>query len=433
MFAVECFTTVSLKMATFRINVQPHHLKSDGTYNIKIRVIHNRKVRYMSTQYFESKSEFDKKMKFKSGDLRLKYEGVEKKYRDSFGKIANRAEYMGVDEVVDFVKRDMENEGVFSLDVIEYGKKVAETKSVGSRANYKIALNSLLRFNNGRSLDISEITTKLLTDWAAWLQNDNGGKPVKGRAISLYLGYLRAIHNEAKREYNDEDLGIINIKGSPFSRFKMPAMPVTRKRALSVEQIQLIAAYQPTGVRDELAKDVFLLSFMLVGMNSADLYACDILKGDRIVYFRQKTSTRRSDRAEMQVAIPAVATALVEKYRDSERLHVFDFYKRYADKGTFNAALNKGLKQIAKSINAALNPKQEKLQIEDLEFYAARHSWATIARNDCKIDQYTVHTALNHVDDKMRVTDIYIAKDWGPVNEANKSVMEYVFGNQKKK
>lgn len=418
MFAVECFTTVSLKMATFRINVQKHHLKSDGTYNIKIRVIHNRKVRYMPTQYFESKSEFDKKMQFKSGNLRLKYENLEKKYRDSFEKIAERAEYMGVDEVVDFVKRDMENEGVFSLDMIEYGKKIAETKSAGSRANYLAALNSLIRFNEERPLDIASVTTRLLENWSAWLQTDNGGKPVHGRGVSLYLGCLRAIHNEAKREFNDEDLGVINIKGSPFSRFKMPAMPITRKRALTVEQIRLIAAYQSTGVRDELAKDVFLLSFMLIGMNSADLYACDILKGNRIVYFRQKTASRRNDRAEMQVVIPAEAEFIVKKYSDPDKLRVFDFYKRYADKGTFNAALNKGLKRIGAVLG-----------IDDLEFYAARHSWATIARNDCKLDQYTVHAALNHVDEKMRVTDIYIAKDWSLINAANVAVQGYVFKN----
>lgn len=351
----------------------------------------------------------------------MKYEGIAKKYRDSFDKIAHRAEFMGVDEVVDFVKRDLANEEVFSLDIIEYGKKVSETKSIGSRANYITALNSLSRFNEGRPIDISVVTTRFLESWTGWLQNDNGGKPVQGRGVSLYLGCMRAIHNEAKREYNDEDLGVINIKGSPFSRFKMPAMPVTRKRALSVEQLRQIAAYQPAGIRDELAKDVFLLSFMLVGMNSADLYACNKVAGGRIVYFRQKTATRRSDRAEMQVVIPMVATALVEKYRDADKLRVFDFYKRYADKGTFNAALNKGLKQIGSALN-----------IDDLEFYAARHSWATIARNDCMIDQYTVHTALNHVDDKMRVTDIYIAKDWGPVNDANLIVQTYVFGDQSK-
>lgn len=404
-------------MATFRINVQHHHLKSDGTYNIKIRVIHNRKVRYISTQYFESKSEFNKKLEFRSGDLRLKYEGVEKKYRDSFAKIADHAASMTVDEVVEFVKRDVANGGTFALDIIEYGRKVAERKGAGSRANYRIALNSLQRFVKGRPLDISEVTTHLLREWAEWLQRDNGGKPVKGRGVSLYLGYLRAVHNEAKREFNDEDLGVIHIKGSPFSRFRMPAAVPTRKRALSAEQIRLIAEYQPTGGRDELAKDVFLLSFLLIGMNSADLYACNNIVGNRIVYFRQKTTTCRSDRAEMQVEIPAEALPLLEKYGDPEGRRVFGFYKRYTDRGTFNAALNKGLKRIG----AALG-------IDDLEFYAARHSWATIARNDCRIDQYTVHAALNHVDDRMRVTDIYIAKDWGPINEANAAVVKYVFG-----
>lgn len=405
-------------MATFRVNVQPHHIKTDGTYNIKIRVIHNRKVRYISTQYFESKSEFNKHLAFKSGELRLKYANVEQQYRDSFAKIAGRAEQMSVDEVVDFVKRDLKTESDFRLDVIEYGRKVAERKSSGSRSNYQIAMNSLHRFVGGRSLDISEITTRFLENWANWLQSDNGGKPVKGRGVSLYLGYLRAIHNEAKREFNDEDLGLIRVKGSPFSRFQMPVQPATRKRALSVDQLRSIAAYQPTGSRDALAREVFLLSFMLIGINSADLYACDTRIGDRLVYYRQKTATRRIDRAEMQVVIPPAAIPIVNQYSDPTQQRVFNFYQRYADKRTFNAALNKGLKQIG----AALG-------IDDLEFYAARHSWATIARNDCRIDQYTVHAALNHVDDKMRITDIYIAKDWGPINEANTRVQSYVFGS----
>lgn len=416
MFAVECFTNVSQDMATFRVNVQPHHLKTDGTYNIKIRVIHNRKVRYISTQYFEPKVEFNKHLKFKSGELRLKYAQVEQQYRDSFAKIADRAAQMSVTEVVDFVTHDLEHADGFLLNIIEYGQTIATRKSSGARTNYLAALHSLERFNCGKRLDIADITTRYLENWAHWLQTDNSGKPVKGRGVSLYLGCLRSIHNEAKREYNDEDLGIINIKGSPFSRFKMPAMPVTRKRALSVEQIRAIATYSPTGRRDELARDVFLLSFMLIGMNSADLYACDTLIDDRIVYFRQKTATRRADRAEMQVIIPELTRPLVEKYADATRERIFDFYKKYSDKGTFNSALNKGLKQIG----AALG-------IDDLEFYAARHSWATIARNDCRIDQYTVHAALNHVDDKMRVTDVYIAHDWGPINEANAAVLDYVF------
>lgn len=68
------------------------------------------------------------------------------------------------------------------------------------------------------------------------------------------------------------------------------------------------------------------------------------------------------------------------------------------------------------------------LKIDDLEFYAARHSWATIALNKVGIDKYTVHAALNHIDESMKVTDIYIERDFVNENIANAKVVKYVFG-----
>ena len=76
---------------------------------------------------------------------------------------------------------------------------------------------------------------------------------------------------------------------------------------------------------------------------------------------------------------------------------------------TSNRAINLGLKQIGKI-----------LKIDDLEYYAARHSWATLAVNKVGIDKYTVHAALNHIDEAMKVTDIYIERDFKIENEANR-------------
>jgi hypothetical protein len=39
-----------------------------------------------------------------------------------------------------------------------------------------------------------------------------------------------------------------------------------------------------------------------------------------------------------------------------------------------------------------------------------------------------VHEGLNHVDNATKITDIYIKKDFARINEANKKVIEYVFG-----
>lgn len=60
--------------------------------------------------------------------------------------------------------------------------------------------------------------------------------------------------------------------------------------------------------------------------------------------------------------------------------------------------------------------------------YKARHSWATIALNKAGIDKYIVHAALNHIDDSMKVTDIYIERDFVNENKANAKVVKYVFG-----
>ena len=119
------------------------------------------------------------------------------------------------------------------------------------------------------------------------------------------------------------------------------------------------------------------------------------------------------DKAEISVKIEPEIQALVDKYRDPSGERVFKFYKMYSSMDTLSAAINKGLKKIGNLLG-----------IDDLEFYAARHSWATIAANDAGVDKYTVHTALNHVDDSMRVTDIYIRKSWDPIDKANRQVLD---------
>ena len=154
-----------------------------------------------------------------------------------------------------------------------------------------------------------------------------------------------------------------------------------------------------------------------MGINSADLYNATELIGNRLVYNRTKTKDRRSDMAKMEVIIPDMVLPIIEKYRDTTGKRLFRFYQDYRDSRAFNKAINKGLKEIG-----------ELLDIEDFEYYAARHSWATIALNRCKIDKYTVHAALNHVDASMRVTDIYIERDFVNENKANAKVVKYVFG-----
>ena len=69
--------------------------------------------------------------------------------------------------------------------------------------------------------------------------------------------------------------------------------------------------------------------------------------------------------------------------------------------------------------------KVEKIP-RDLDFYTARHTMATIAANDCLIDEYTVDRMLNH--SSQMIAKRYIKDNFRPINVANRKLLDFVFG-----
>lgn len=387
-------------MATFKAEVQ--NKRADGTYNIRIRVTHNRVVRRISTNLFAVGDDLTKSLKIKNIKLLNQCDDLIGKCRNICNDLGYSINNLTTDELAEEIKNRLKGGERFRLDFINYMRGKAATMSTKTGKNYITTANALSRFLGGKSLDIGDITNTFLKKFEDYIEGV--------RAKSMYLGCVRAIHNKAKIEFNDEDRGIIRIPQSPFNKFKLKPEPQTRKRALSVSQIQKIIGLPYTGeIRRDLAKDCFILSFALVGINSIDLYTAEKLDKGILKYYRQKTTTRRADKAEIHIKIEDCILQLMEKYKDDKK--VFRFYRRYSTPDTFNAAINKGLKIIGNEIDEA-----------DLEYYAARHSWATIARSAAvNIDKATVSEALNHVSNT--VTDIYIDRDWSVIWNANTKVL----------
>lgn len=59
--------------------------------------------------------------------------------------------------------------------------------------------------------------------------------------------------------------------------------------------------------------------------------------------------------------------------------------------------------------------------------YTGFSSWATIARNKCKISKSDIDECLNHVNKDDEMADVYIDKDWGMIDESNRKVLDHVF------
>ena len=146
------------------------------------------------------------------------------------------------------------------------------------------------------------------------------GQTKKNNAIKLYMTVLKAVFNQAKYEYNDDEAGLIRIPLSPFNRYTMPENIQTASRVLTVEQIQEIIdlPYFRNGspyYQLNMAKDVFLLSFALMGINSADMYDLIGFEDGIISYERKKTKGRRKDNAFIQVKVEPEIASLFDRYK----------------------------------------------------------------------------------------------------------------------
>lgn len=421
-------------MLTIREEIKKGEIKSDGTYNVKVRFTLDRKFKRLSTNFFVTSKDLTKSLKLKEGTtVKREVDKLIHTYQEKCAKLQLEVNYYTLDDILEYLKA--ERTRTQSIDFIQFCKEWLETTGIKGKKNYQSALNSFISYLGKEHLKTDEVTSQLLNGFKAHLnlrrekqviQLQKQGKRIpSNRTVSLYLGSIRHLFNEAKKKYNDYDKNVILIPHSPFEHVEVPKQEATRKRALSAETINQILKlpYIRNANGKEricpfnLAKDCFILSFCLMGMNSVDLHSCDEIEDNAITYYRSKTTGRRLDKAKMKVNILAVLSSLMEKYKDHTGRRVFRFYQMYNTANNFNRAINLGLKQIGKM-----------LQVDDLEFYAARHSWATIALNKVGIDKYTVHAALNHVDETMRITDIYIERDFVNENRANAKVVKYVFG-----
>lgn len=388
-------------MLTIRAKIKKQEQKLDGTYNVKLRFTLDRKVKRLSTSLFVTNKDLSKDLKIKqTSPIKQEIDSLIRSYQEKCAKLQIELNHYTLDEVImDYI--DGERQKQRTIDFIKFSREWIASTTIKGASNYTSALNALIRFIGKEELNVNLITFDFLENFKAFLNKEREARTKKliaqgkrvpsTRSLSLYLVSIKKLFNEAKKKkYNKKGKNLILIPNSPFEDFTIPKQEATRKRAIPADIIKKVwelpykdmkKGYKAT-CRYNLAKDCFILSFCLMGINSADLYNATKMDGNTITYYRTKTKDRRLDNAKMVVDIPSIVQPLIEKYKDKTGKRLFNFYQYYADEKGFNKAINYGLKEIGAI-----------LEVEDLEYYAARHSWATIALNKVGIDKYIVHAA----------------------------------------
>lgn len=411
-------------MITFKAIIIPGNKRKDGTYPVNIRVTFKGKVRRLATTLVCTPGDLTRTLKIKNATILNKSDALIARMRDAVKDISPfDLDTQDVDWVVRHIKDSLSQED-FHLDFFEWADKFVLTKAETTRRAYTCALNTFERFLGKRSIDINDISRSLLLDFMDRVDNEKKmhyncktgqmeetkvDKIPKG-ASTRHLSKLEHIFNAAKDKYNDEDAGRILIPRSPFSKITK-VFPVSNGQSnLGQELMQRIISCQVDNEVMRTALDLFIVSFGLMGANMADMYYAKPVQ-EEWVYNRKKTEKRRADRAEMRVAIPGQLQPYLERLKGKggwwlNRLHEFASTKDFA----------------TARVNRCLRKWCEDNEVEVFTFYAARHTWASLARKE-GVDKSTIDDCLGHKG-SFQVADIYAEKAWGLIREANRKVLE---------
>ena len=411
-------------MALVKAVVYEEFKRTDGTYNVKIKVYHQKKKRFIDTMHFVSSRQLDSDLNIKDRFILNELSFTLTDYRKTIVSLGPKLNFMTCDNFKDFLEGKDEE-----VDFVKFcNNHIAALKEDGrdgTAKNHAKIKNSLVDYFGKDRISMLEINAAMLYQYEKWLRRERVmtranqlGKEVttkkkgmKDGGIYPHMRDLRTLFNEACKLYNNEDLGLVKIKHYPFKVYKIGAPPKTKKRNIQPEQIiKLRDCVLPTDSRAELARDLFILSFYLCGMNAVDLYKLDRYDAEweRIEYNRSKTEGMRDDDAFISIEIVQEARPLLAKYMGTLRA-------RYSTANGLDTALSKGMDLV-----------RERAELPELTYYWARHSFATIARNKCRMSKDDIAEALNHVDGEHGTTDIDIEKDWSIVDDVQAAVIKFI-------
>lgn len=268
---------------------------------------------------------------------------------------------------------------------------------------YSTTLNSFKRFRADVDVNLGDIDSDLIKSYENYLKHN----ALSPNTISFYLKHIRAIYNRAV----DDEL-IMDRK--PFKRVST-AIEKTPKRAISLQNIRQLKAldYSNNSSR-RFARDMFLFSFYTRGMSFVDIAYLQKknLKCDILFYRRKKTNQ------QLMIYWEDCMQEILNLYEaDTSSPFLFAIIKEPTNnprKQYQNALflINRHLKEIGKELGLR----------QPLTMYCARHSWASIARNE-GVPLSVISEGMGHNSEK--TTQIYLESlKTEVVDKANRKILK---------
>lgn len=329
-------------MATIKLAVLKHTKSKNGSYKIRISIGHRSETHYIVTPYsVNALSEFDNGIVVRvpnAHEINIKLRNLLNDYEERLERIDSPEDYT-CKELRDLLKsmRTHSSKVTFKQVSEQYQKELIED----GRGSYAGMLQNSLRLFfefTGGDVFLSEISTITISEFERWLKR----KGVSQTYISMTLSMTRTIANRAIR------MQLVTYSVHPFTYWKRPADP-ERELDISVEDVRAIRDAQPRLKKQRIARDIFMLSYYLGGINLIDLLEIDFRGVSVLEYTRHKSRNMKLSDKRISFTLQPEAKELISKWmnRNTGRL---DFGYKFSYKN-FLAYVTRSIKSLAKDID----------------------------------------------------------------------------------
>lgn len=287
--------------------------------------------------------------KYKNAALRNMFAAIENELlvMQSTGKLKTVTDKMLKLHLEEIISGKKKSEKAF----IDYLDEFVSLKSnAGTKTVYGTTRNKLVSFDPDCTFETMD--RKWLVSFENWMSESG----MKINAYAIHIRNIRAIFNYAI----DEEITTLY----PFRKFKIKKEE-TRKRSLTIDQIRTLKDYPCEGF-EERYRDLFMLSFYLIGINIGDmllLKAENVVNG-RIEYHRQKIGKLYS------VKIEPEAQAIIDRYKGKKYL-LNVFY----DVNGLSPTLCTGNSGISPNINTERIRRLTPLECSRLQTVSSWYRW----------------------------------------------------------
>jgi site-specific recombinase XerD len=418
-------------MGLTNIVLWKYQKNKNGESPIFIRIIEERKSRYIKTGLYALEDDWD----FKESRFKTKYRKVEDLEKAEGNLLNNELLDKKQREAEKLIKELMRDDKLISSEQVK--QEIVKAKNVGKQSVLRFIDHIILEKNNSNKLgtaatykDLNRALKKFLTQisksdisfkeititFLRSFEHDFKSRNVKETSISVYMRTLRAVFNRAIEE------GICKKEMYPFDTYKVSQLNTqTTKRAIRKEDIEKIKGIELTeDSRMFHSRNYFLFSYYNRGINFSDIafLKWENIRENRMTYVRLKTNN------PFNILLLEPAIQIINHYKANfyfgANSYIFPILN--VERHTNLTSIKNRIHKLLTQTNQDLKELGNMVGIEiPLTTYVARHTYATVMK---KSGQSTsiISEALGH--DSERTTQIYLDSFENDIlDEASKAIL----------